>query len=107
MSDIVVPHFSFPFRLSGDDFALIEQDSEDEIVQSVRVLVSTPTESRVELPEYGVDDPLFTQDTDLHQIADAVEEWEPRASVSVDESIDSLDKFVRHIGINVSIGDEE
>lgn len=107
MSDIQVPDFAFPLRLgTGSDFAMVEQDSVDEIMQSVEVLLSTTRGSRVELPEYGIDDPSFTG-VDLQDISDAIVDWEPRASVTLSDEIDSKDELIQHIRAEVETGDEE
>lgn len=99
---VAVPHFSFPFRLgSNGSFAVVEQDSPDEVGDCVQVLLSTPTGSRVELPEYGIDDPTFTQSVDVPGILSAIDDWEPRAQVDVGVEFDSQDALIRHISANI------
>jgi phage baseplate assembly protein W len=98
-----VPHFRFPFAIgAGGTFEVIEQDSEDDIGQCVQVLLSTEVGSRVELPEYGIEDPTFTTRIDTPGIISAIQDWEPRADVTMDEQFDSVDAYVRHVRTNVS-----
>jgi phage baseplate assembly protein W len=100
-----VPHFAFPLRLGrGGSFAVVEQDSVDDITQSVQVLLSTPVGSRIELPEYGVEALEFTTVVDRASIVQAINDWEPRADVTVDDQLDSTDKLLRHIRVTVTSG---
>jgi hypothetical protein len=49
-----VPHLSVPFHLSGSGrFAVVEQDSDAELIQCVAVCLATPEGSRAEVPDYG------------------------------------------------------
>jgi phage baseplate assembly protein W len=99
---VAVPHFSFPFRLgSSGSFAVVEQDSTDEITDCVQVLLSTEVGTRAELPEYGIDDPSFTQTVDVPGILSAIDDWEPRAQVDVGVDFDDKDELIRHISVNV------
>lgn len=100
---ISVPHFEFPLRMGpGGRLSVLEQDTPDEIAQAVLVLLSTIEGERIELPEYGIEDPLFTIDLDLNMIRQAIEEWEPRASAILEEQHDSLDDMIRHLRAKVS-----
>jgi phage baseplate assembly protein W len=101
----VIPHFSYPFRLEGNSFAVVDQDTPDDIVQSVEILVATRRGQRQELPDYGIADPLFEDGLDLQDITDAIADWEPRATTAVDSEIDDIDQYINHIRVNVSGGD--
>ncbi len=78
-----VPHLALPLRVGGDGrFAVLEQDSGDEIAQNVAVILATPEGSRAELPEFGA--PRFDFEIpDPSDVIEAVKEWEPRADLSV------------------------
>jgi phage baseplate assembly protein W len=105
MADITVPHFALPFRLAGDgSFAVVEQDSDDEVVQSVEILLRTRVGSRIELPEYGIEDPTFTVVPDIAGILDAIADWEPRAQVTIGDEIDSKDELMHNISVQVANG---
>jgi len=102
----LIAHFAFPFTLAGSSFAVVEQDSSDEIVQCVEVLLSTTRGQRVELPEYGIGDPLFKDSVDVQDALNAIADWEPRASVVINTNIDSVDELVRHVRVQVEEGDQ-
>jgi phage baseplate assembly protein W len=78
-----VPHLAVPFRLGGSGrFAVVEQDSPDELVQCVAVCLATPEGSRAEVPDFG--SPRFEFDLpDPNDVIAAVTEWEPRVDLSV------------------------
>lgn len=102
-----IPHFALPLRIGGDGrFAVLEQDSPDEIAQNVAVILATPEGSRAELPEFGAPRFDFTVPDPAGVVA-ALAEWEPRADVSLDvvvglgpdQSIAQITAAVRpHVG---------
>ena len=100
----MIPHLKFPLQLNGSSFAVVDQDSADDIVQCVEVLVGTTRGQRMELPEYGVADPTFADVIDVQDVINAVAEWEPRATVEADSSIDTVDQYLNHIRVDVSGG---
>jgi phage baseplate assembly protein W len=78
-----VPHLSVPFHLSGSGrFAVVEQDSDAELIQCVAVCLATPEGSRAEVPDYGSPRFEFTL-PDANDVIAAVTEWEPRVDLSV------------------------
>jgi phage baseplate assembly protein W len=106
--DVTVPQFAFPFHFEADGrAAVVEQNSDQEVIDCVEVLLRTPVGSRDDLPEYGIDDPTFETEPDVAAILDAIDDWEPRAQVNMDSEIDSKDELMRNITANVSIGGEE
>lgn len=70
---------ALPLRMAGSRLATVETDSDEEIAQSVALLLDTRPGERRSVPEYGLPDPLFSG-VDLDVIADVVDEWEPRAT---------------------------
>lgn len=79
-----VPHFSVPFRVDGTGrFVTVEQDTPEEIAQCVAVIIGTPEGSRVEVPDFGCPRAEFVG-PDPAGIVAAVEDWEPRAVLSVE-----------------------
>lgn len=104
--EVQVPHLAFPFRLERDgSAAVLEQDTLDEVAQSVQVLLMTHEGERLEVPEYGVADLVFAAEPDLEGISAAVEEWEPRAASRVVDQIDNEDELVRHVIARVTTRD--
>jgi len=57
----VIPHLALPLRVIDGHLATVEQDSEADILQCVRVVLLTPRGARDELPEFGVPDQAFHQ----------------------------------------------
>ena len=103
-SQVSTPHFARPFRLGTDGaFAVVEQDSIDDVMQCVEVLVSTEVGSREELPEYGISDPTFTTEVNLSEISQAVDDWEDRATVDINQSVDTRDELLRNVSITVGL----
>ncbi len=77
------PHLRVPFRITGGRALTVEDGSPDEIAQNVRVIVGTGVGERREVPDFGVDDPTFT-DADLDDVEAAVAEFEPRADLHIE-----------------------
>jgi len=87
------PHFATPFRLSGSSFAVIEQDSAEEIEDCVEVVLRTMAGSRVEVPDFGIPDETFQQlepNPTAETYLNAISEWEPRARVLGTATIEEL-----------------
>lgn len=105
MTSVMVPHFLFPFQLNGDAFAVIEQDTPQEIQQCVEILLLTPTGSRLVLPDYGTPETLYTQlPVNTAAILSKLNNWEPRAQVNLQETVDTIDEMVSYIRVNVTGG---
>lgn len=100
MADI--PHFSFPFRrtMNGKSVVVTEQDMDDEILDCLEVLLTTERGERIELPDYGLPDPLFVQGgMSLETIQQVIATWEPRANAVVTRG--DLDDMLDRIRIEV------
>jgi phage baseplate assembly protein W len=103
-AQVSTPHFAFPFQLGKDGaFQVVEQDSLDEIVQSVQVLVGTQLGSREELPEYGIEDPTFSAPVDVVAIQTSIEEWEDRAAVDIERSMSTVDELLQNVVITIGL----
>ncbi|HTU13701.1 MAG TPA: GPW/gp25 family protein [Solirubrobacterales bacterium] len=87
-----VPHIKLPLTFTDWGTAVVEQDSAEEIRQCVELVLRTPTGSRVEVPEFGIDDLAFSRSTDRieEEVLRAVDEWEPRARAMADAEIFEL-----------------
>lgn len=99
--DTLAPHLSVPFALadSGAYIEVDDQDTPDEIRGCVYDVLVTPIGHRAELPEFGIVDPTFRMDSALEDIQAAVEQWETRADVLLDEDPDWLDTTVRRVRV--------
>lgn len=106
-SQVDIPHLSYPFGLAGDgrSVSVEEQDTVEEIRGCVELICRTPVGHRAELPEFGVPDLTFRQATaDGIEAADletAVETWEPRVDVLVDQAPDLLDETARTVSVQM------
>ncbi|HEU5046075.1 MAG TPA: hypothetical protein VFT75_18290 [Nocardioidaceae bacterium] len=101
-SAVLVPHLAWPLRLGvGNTFATVEQDSDDDIMQGVLVLLSTPLGRQIELPDYGMPDQTFSVTPDLDAAADAVAAWQPRATIDTSVQVDTFDELAQRVQIVV------
>jgi phage baseplate assembly protein W len=97
-----VPHLRVPFEVVGGKAAVVEQDSDQEIIACVVALLSTRLGSRLEEPEYGIPDELFellTPGMDAAAVLEAIDEWEPRARVVFAEV--ELEDLAKHVHIQL------
>jgi hypothetical protein len=102
-----VPHFSLPFRFATPQAAVTEQDSLDEIADCCVAILVCQRGFRVELPAFGLPDPTFSMPRpDTDEIRGAIETWEPRAALLLDERPDLLDELVAHVEVFVQIRSE-
>lgn len=105
MSSVMVPHFQFPFQLNGDSFAVIEQDTTQEVQQCVEILLLTPVNSRLVLPDYGTPETLYAQlPINVPAILAKLNNWEPRAAGDLEQTLDTIDQMVTYIQVNVAGG---
>jgi phage baseplate assembly protein W len=84
---IETPHFSFPFRVSatGTKVRVVEQDTDDEIMDCVEVVISTEPGERLDLPDFGVPDQTFQQGgVDMQVVINSIRRNEPRANIDVE-----------------------
>lgn len=84
---VETPHFKFPFRFSstGTRIQYVEQDSDDEILDCIEVLLSTTQGERIELPDYGIADQVFRENgvNSAHILAQ-IRKYEERADVQLE-----------------------
>lgn len=91
-----VPKLRVPFGPVGRHIPVVEQDSVEEIAQCVFAVLATEEGSRNEEPEFGISDPTFRQlGADLEALQGAVERWEPRADLLLEDDWEDLIERVR------------
>jgi hypothetical protein len=101
-----VPHFDLPFRFDHGAAAVNEQDSLDDIAVCVEAIVRYEQGQRPELPEFGIPDYTFRQgDFDTDDLQDAIEVWEERADLLIEDDYDRFDELVQLVEIRVSGGE--
>jgi hypothetical protein len=109
MSDL--PHFALPFRFATPQCATSEQDSIEEIADCVLAVLLCPLGYRVELPDFGIPDPVFSSpNVDTGDLRVAIETWEPRAATSMEQWLGddtlSAPELVAHIETLVRVRTE-
>lgn len=104
--DVQVPHLSIPFQFGGigGGAFLNEQDSTEDIIDSIKAVMSYPPGSHEALPGFGVEDLVFRQRS-ISSIATtlqtALRQWEPRSEAIVSENPVLLDELIRQIVVKV------
>jgi predicted component of type VI protein secretion system len=93
MADVLTPHFTIPMQMSGDRVAVVEEDSEDEVMQGAAMVPRYIKGQRTALPDFGINDQTHRMGgPDLAGIRSAINTWEPRAqavlsSQQVDDAV--------------------
>lgn len=109
-TQVIAPHFDLPFRFGGKNGAavIVEQDSPEEILNGIRIIIAYPIGSREDLPEFGIPDVLFlTKPEDIvSKLADAIARWEPRAQAFIAEHPIVFDNLVKQFEMKFSGGSD-
>lgn len=106
MPELETPQFDLPFRLNstGTDALMVEQDSAEDVADSVETLLRTPLGWFEENPDYGVIDGTFDEGrVDVNEIQTAISQWEPRADVKMEATIDGDDFLSERIAAYVAV----
>lgn len=97
-----IPRLAWPLRvdpLTGS-FAVVEQDSDEDIAQCLKAIALTTPGERPDVPDMGVEDLTFgEQPLDLDQIRDTFNRHEPRVTVLASTNPDALDEALAQVGI--------
>jgi phage baseplate assembly protein W len=103
MESPTVPKLKVPLQMGAGGFATVEQDSPEEVAACVYALVATERGSRLEDPDYGVEDASF----DEFPPEDAIDEWlvqigryEPRARV---RTVAELEALIATVTVRVGV----
>jgi hypothetical protein len=98
------PHFNFPFDFKGTRVDVVEQDTLDDIVNCVQVVLRVHTGWRPEAPFFGVPDFTFmSQPIGANRVDDILVTQEPRASTLVRENPDVFDELINHLNIEIGL----
>jgi phage baseplate assembly protein W len=103
----MVPHFAHPFRVdTSGSVAVRDQDSDEEIAQCVQVLLSTTVGERLEVPTYGIPNPVFREQSpvDDANMAAAVRKWESRATALVHSTV--IDDSLRRVLVELELSQD-
>jgi hypothetical protein len=103
--NVAVPHFAWPFTLDRNSHgAVLEQDTDEEIVNCVELICSVPIGELADEPTFGITDPTFELQPDVNLIAAQVLEWEPRAHVAAVDNTSEEDLTLENIVLNIQTG---
>jgi phage baseplate assembly protein W len=97
---IDIPHFKYPFQFGppGQRVQYTEQDSDDELLDCIEVLLSTVQGERIEIPEYGIADQTFRQGgVDTGHILSQIRRYEDRADVNLEAGV--IEDLVQRVGV--------
>jgi phage baseplate assembly protein W len=103
-----VPQLAYPLRIdpASGTFAVVEQDSVDDVAGCVEVVLRTRVGDRDELPEFGIPDLTFLElPLDLDDLVDMVSLWEPRAELLIEEAPQVLNDLTTRLQITVGVGE--
>lgn len=107
MMPVDTPKIAFGFRLQSDGarIAVHEQDSNDEIMDCVEVLLSTELGERQDVPDYGIPDMAFRQNgVDENALTAALSKWEDRAVTTIRTT--EFANFIERLRIGVGGGSD-
>lgn len=86
-----VPRLALPLRMEGSSLATVAQDSTEDVAQCVFAVLSYEIGSRLEDPEFGIDDPSFgIEPIDTSSWIPQIARYEPRAKVTTSEDLGAL-----------------
>ena len=81
MARRTIPHLAVPFDVDGRGHAVVvDQDSEAELTQAVRVTVATRRGERLVVPQFGVPEFAFTSEDPSESVTEAIREWDSRVT---------------------------
>ncbi len=101
-----VPHLKFPLVLLPDGrLGQVEQDSAEDVVQCVRVILRTPRGWREDIPDMGLPNPAFRKGgADLVEIERQIKTYEERADSLVDEDPSALVDALAEVDVQIAAG---
>lgn len=100
---LINPHLAFPFQWAASGSAACnEQDTTDDVLSCVGVVIVTPYGYRVDEPDFGArPEEMGVLPMDLASITQAIEASEPRASVQITEDEALIRLLESHLRIYV------
>jgi phage baseplate assembly protein W len=98
-------HFDYPFSFDVNGHVrVVDQDSEDDIMNCVIAIVKTPLGFRLEAPDFGINEVVFQEgDIDIEDIRAALDLWEERGIYTVLDNPVLLDELARTVQIQVEV----
>ena len=91
MASPTIPKLRVPLRLENGRLAICEQDSQENVAACVYAVLAYERGSRVEDPDFGVEDGTFSQlPLDVSEWLEQIAKFEPRAEVQTSEEIEDM-----------------
>lgn len=104
MASPTIPKFRIPLRVENGRMALVEQSSQDNVAACVYTILSYERGSRIEDPDFGIENPSFSQfPFDTREWLEQIARYEPRASVETQQEIeDTIGAILVEVGLGGS-----
>lgn len=101
---MAIPHFSYPFHIANGSVAVHEQDTYEDVAQSVAIILASQRGDRIELPEFGVESPLFKSESvgRASEYLGVIDQWEPRAQATLQINVDNMDDTIQIINAQIT-----
>jgi hypothetical protein len=91
MASPLVPKLRVPLRVENGRLGICEQDSQENVAACVYAVLSYERGSRIEDPDFGIDNPSFAQlPLDTDEWFEQIGRFEPRASVTTFQEVSEL-----------------
>lgn len=97
----VIPKLRVPLQMAGGRLATVEQDGIENVQACVYTILSYERGSRIEDPNFGVEDPTFVElPLDTQEWIEQVNRYEPRAEVGTLEDVeDEVGAILVEVGL--------
>ena len=105
-----VPHLSLPLRVIGQTFAVVDQDTVDELANNIKAVTSFAQGQRADDMRFGIlPMPFDNRPLNLDDLNTTIAIYEPRADATVSEApYDPNDPTAARVSIAVTMaGDEQ
>lgn len=103
-SKVRIPHLDYPFRFHVDGHAaVVEQDSEADVVNCALAIIKCPLGFRTELPDFGLTDQALNETINEEEIKSALELWEDRADYIILADEDAFDALVKRVQVEMTM----
>lgn len=87
----LIPKLRVPLRIENGRLGICEQDSQENVAACVYAILAYERGSRIEDPNFGVEDPTFDQlPLDTAEWIEQVGAYEPRAEVRTSQEFTEL-----------------
>lgn len=102
---VEIPHFTYPFSMGASGHAnVLEQDTGDEILNCVDLIASVVQGALIDEPTFGITDPTFMIVAPTQLISSQIQDWEPRAQITVLDNSDGSDLTMENLIVQVQTG---